>query len=66
MRLYYPLHLIFFAAIPLILQGQNVPFDPLQFVKQEEEFNVAVEEYNEGDQLFSKGPAYYHQALEKY
>jgi len=49
-----------------ILLGQNVPFDPLQFPQQIDEFNVAVAEYNEGDKLFAKGPAFFRLALERY
>lgn len=55
-----------FFLLGLLLNGQNVPFDPLQFPGQEAEFNLAVEEYNKGDELLSRGPAFYRQALEKY
>ncbi|MDA0931272.1 MAG: hypothetical protein O3C32_07860 [Bacteroidetes bacterium] len=55
-----------FFLLGLLVNGQNVPFDPLQFPGQEAEFNLAVEEYNKGDELLSRGPAFYRQALEKY
>ena len=66
MPLIYRFVLPFLFLLPRLGSAQNVPFDPLQFPDQEEEFNIAVDEYNEGDELFSKGPAFYRQALEKY
>jgi outer membrane protein OmpA-like peptidoglycan-associated protein len=66
MPLIYRFVLPFLFLLPSLGSAQNVPFDPLQFPDQKEEFDIAVDEYNEGDELFSKGPAFYRQALEKY